>query len=358
MARIRSIHPGLFTDEAFMTASPAARVLLLGLWCESDDNGVFEWKPIVLRARILPADTVDGAALLNELHSLGVIKRFEHEGKPFGAVKNFVRFQRPKSPKAVWPITNDIANFVCLNSREEDPETALRRRLAEAQDHKCAYCATSITYYSKKTNSLDIDHDIPRSRGGSDDESNLVAACRNCNRSKGTKTGAEFRRFLAERITRANSCDNNAKSEFALQMEDEGGEGEEEHEQTIEAQPSAAPSAVSRKEKSAPKPTPVSELMAVLSADMARAVVEHRQRNRKALTASAAALLAKQFAKVADPNAAAALMLERGWQGFMPEWASHLAKAPEATAPAIEVAPQFETEEEFQEWWNKRRSAQ
>lgn len=32
MARIRSVHPGLYTDEAFMTLSMAARVLIVGLW--------------------------------------------------------------------------------------------------------------------------------------------------------------------------------------------------------------------------------------------------------------------------------------------------------------------------------------
>jgi hypothetical protein len=32
MPRIRSVHPGLFTDEAFVTVSMAARVLLIGVW--------------------------------------------------------------------------------------------------------------------------------------------------------------------------------------------------------------------------------------------------------------------------------------------------------------------------------------
>ncbi len=41
MARIRSIHPGLFTDEAFMALSLLARVVLPGLWTECDDQGVF-----------------------------------------------------------------------------------------------------------------------------------------------------------------------------------------------------------------------------------------------------------------------------------------------------------------------------
>src|SRR4051794_19179480 len=38
-ARIRSIHPRLFTDEAFVSCLPLARLLLLGIWTEADDHG-------------------------------------------------------------------------------------------------------------------------------------------------------------------------------------------------------------------------------------------------------------------------------------------------------------------------------
>jgi 5-methylcytosine-specific restriction endonuclease McrA len=35
---------------------------------------------------------------------------------------------------------------------------------------------------------LEIDHVVPKSRGGTDAESNLVAACEDCNRGKGATT--------------------------------------------------------------------------------------------------------------------------------------------------------------------------
>jgi hypothetical protein len=116
MARIRSVHPGLFTDEAFMVASPLARVFLIGLWCEADDNGVFEWKPLVLKARILPADAIDGATLLAELESLGVVLRYEVDGRSFGAVRNFTRYQRPKKPQAKHPLTDAVRKWVGIGS--------------------------------------------------------------------------------------------------------------------------------------------------------------------------------------------------------------------------------------------------
>lgn len=98
MARIRSVHPGLYTDEGFMAASMAAKVLIVGLWCQASDSGVFEWKPIVLKARLFPADAVDVAALLDELEQLGFIRQFEREGKAYGAIRNFRKFQKPKHP--------------------------------------------------------------------------------------------------------------------------------------------------------------------------------------------------------------------------------------------------------------------
>jgi hypothetical protein len=70
------------------------------------------------------------------------------------------------------------------------------------------------------------------------------------------------------------------------------------------------------------KDTPRAALEAVLDGQRAAAVLEHRQRLRKPLTAHAAKLLAGKFAACPDPNAAADKMIGNGWQGFEPEWMS------------------------------------
>lgn len=112
MARIRSIHPGLFTDEAFAGLSMPARVLLLGLWTEADDQGIFEWKPITIKMRIMPVDNVDVPALLSELERSDVVKSFQQDGKAFGAVRNFCKYQKPKTPKYRPVKSADIRNYV------------------------------------------------------------------------------------------------------------------------------------------------------------------------------------------------------------------------------------------------------
>lgn len=118
MARIRSIHPSLFTDEAFMGLSPYAMAALAGLWCEADDQGVFEWKPMTLKARILPCAAVNMAELLEEYERAGIVRRFTDGEKDYAAIKNFRKFQRPEKPKAVHPLPDDLRSFVAIDEKD------------------------------------------------------------------------------------------------------------------------------------------------------------------------------------------------------------------------------------------------
>lgn len=120
MARIRSIFPGLFTDEAFVSLSMAARVLLLGIWTDSDDQGVFEWKPVSLKMRIFSADNIDVVPLLAELVRVDVIRQFSFDGKPHGAVRNFCKYQKPKSPKFRDVRDDEIRKYVASKYPKEE----------------------------------------------------------------------------------------------------------------------------------------------------------------------------------------------------------------------------------------------
>lgn len=114
MARIRSIHPGQWTDEQFVSVSFAARLLALGLRNEADDNGVFEWKPITIKMRLFAADNVNVADLLDELSASDIVQRFDEGGKSFGAIRNFRRWQRPEKPNSVHPLPERLRKYVGL----------------------------------------------------------------------------------------------------------------------------------------------------------------------------------------------------------------------------------------------------
>lgn len=115
MSRIRSIHPGIISDEAFMTLTveaPLAIAVLLGLWMEADDDGIFEWKPLTIKVKSIPAAPVEITELLNTLMRLNFIRQYEAEGKQYGAIRNFKAWQRPKQPKVKWPKTAEIEAYV------------------------------------------------------------------------------------------------------------------------------------------------------------------------------------------------------------------------------------------------------
>lgn len=61
----------------------------------------------------------------------------------------------------------------------------LRSYLLVKYDYRCAYCG-------KQDTPFELDHQVPRSRGGSDRASNLVLACHECNQAKGNHTAAEY----------------------------------------------------------------------------------------------------------------------------------------------------------------------
>lgn len=112
MSRIRSIHPGIWTDEDFVTLSPLARLFFLGIWNECDDRGIFQWSPLQLKMRILPMEGAQPDKLLFELVDAGFVLSYMHSGKQYGAVKNFMKFQHPKKPRNIHPITEDVQQFV------------------------------------------------------------------------------------------------------------------------------------------------------------------------------------------------------------------------------------------------------
>jgi 5-methylcytosine-specific restriction endonuclease McrA len=61
----------------------------------------------------------------------------------------------------------------------------VREYLLEKWGRKCAYCGESNI-------PLQIEHIIPKSRGGTDRVSNLTLACEKCNQEKANRTAAEF----------------------------------------------------------------------------------------------------------------------------------------------------------------------
>lgn len=88
-----------------------------------------------------------------------------------------------------------VPRVVHLHRYDRTPRVVVRltrRNLMFRDAHQCQYCGKR-----PPLRELNIDHVLPRSRGGPDSWENLVTACRVCNLRKGWKTPEEANMRLA-----------------------------------------------------------------------------------------------------------------------------------------------------------------
>lgn len=90
-----------------------------------------------------------------------------------------------------------VPRIVHLHRYDRTPKVTVRltrRNLMFRDTHQCQYCGKQPALRE-----LNIDHVVPRSRGGPDTWENLVTACRVCNLKKGWKTPEEASMRLLRR---------------------------------------------------------------------------------------------------------------------------------------------------------------
>lgn len=72
------------------------------------------------------------------------------------------------------------------------PKTKTLRDISKKQKYKCKYCKRRTTFKTGHHRQATLDHIVPRSDGGTDDESNLLMVCKNCNENKSSLSRIEF----------------------------------------------------------------------------------------------------------------------------------------------------------------------
>jgi hypothetical protein len=102
-------------------------------------------------------------ALPGDLFKAALIAAMNGEGNCFSP---YIKPDRDRSSGPIWE--------------------ALRRAVFKRDNYTCKYCGL-------RAGQLECDHVMPVSRGGTDDPSNLVAACVPCNRSKRDQTPEEWK---------------------------------------------------------------------------------------------------------------------------------------------------------------------
>lgn len=196
MARIRTIKPEFWTDERVVSLPFEARLLFIGIWNFCDDSGAIDDSPERIRMQIFPGNhEVDIYHLLDLLVSAGLMDRWAGDEAECLVVRNWSKHQKIDNPSRK------------TMSREGYRKRAIpsEARVAVAKkygcspggevDAECFYCGyVGVVKWWTLTegkvskyvtlSGLEFDHFISEQVGGPNCESNIVLACRPCNRAK------------------------------------------------------------------------------------------------------------------------------------------------------------------------------
>ena len=122
--RIRTIKPEFFRHEELFDAELESglplRLAFAGLWCASDREGRFAWRPRTLKSEIMPFDEVDFSRVLDALATREFIFKYASETGVFGCIPSFSRHQviNNRERDSAIPDPNDCKEFDACLTRE------------------------------------------------------------------------------------------------------------------------------------------------------------------------------------------------------------------------------------------------
>jgi hypothetical protein len=201
VARIRTIKPEFWDDEAVGALSRDARLLFVASWNFADDEGLLRWSPSYFKAAALMYDDdIYGSDIqkwMDELEHRGFI--FSYNGgrgeQKIGFIVNFRKHQRidkPQPGRLPPPRWHDPAvvlmyarrdEYTCHLCHGEVNRELASRPLGSIYD---ADTEADITGFNPSP-----DHLIPRSKGGSDYPTNIKTAHVSCNKGRGNRAVTE-----------------------------------------------------------------------------------------------------------------------------------------------------------------------
>jgi hypothetical protein len=179
MARSRNIKPSFFTNDDLAEIPALGRLLFIGLWTLSDREGRLEDRPKRIKAQLFAYDEVDCDAMLGELERAGFIQRYVAQGVRCIYIVNFLKHQMPHHKEAASELPPPDG-MPAITRHAYDVSPAKRDEIFDRDGRKCLKCGTE--------DSLSLDHIVPLSAGGTNDDDNLQTLCKRCNSAKGDTT--------------------------------------------------------------------------------------------------------------------------------------------------------------------------
>ena len=184
--RSRNIKPGFFKNEDLADLGPHAQLLFVGLWCLADREGRLEDRPKRIKAEIFPYEDLNESVdlMLDKLSETEFIKRYVVKDNNYIQITNFLKHQTPHYLESPSQIPAPDGHIDSLYSSPALTKSQ-RKNLLEKLGKKCVECGAKTK--------LQIDHKIPRSMGGTNDDENLQVLCASCNSRKRNKLMADAR---------------------------------------------------------------------------------------------------------------------------------------------------------------------
>ena len=157
-------------------------------------------KPLALYHRIVKASSEEGDLVLDPFAGCATTCVAAEQlnrrwiGIDIDPIAETVTKDRLKKETGIFDIGDSPVTVRKNPPRRSDvfdvTDAKLRVVLWNNQGRRCAnpYCTSE----SLRAEDLDLDHRIPKSRGGADDQSNRIGLCRNCNTRKGAKAWGTF----------------------------------------------------------------------------------------------------------------------------------------------------------------------
>lgn len=123
------------------------------------------------------------------------------------ALRAQARQERQSNPEQgeLWPPETAAA----LPARRKSPSRR-RRNVFEKSGGRCHYCGTALTLDGR----WHVEHMLPRALMGTDEISNLVAACVACNLEKSDRTALEY---MAQKVSTSGEADASTHENDLLQ---------------------------------------------------------------------------------------------------------------------------------------------
>lgn len=219
MARIRTIKPEFWEDEKIGLLSHGARLLLIGCFNLSDDEGLLRWNEMFLGSSIFPYDDIKADTIrkwMTELENNEIV--FPYSGgiskQKIGWIVNFLKHQRIDKPQ---PSKFDPPS---IQNRE------VKHLYGKRDGMVCQLCGGDIIINAPVnecgSKRLSLDHIEFKSKGGNNYPSNIRSVHIGCNKSRRDNEDYDGTTYSEWFKMNPDSSENDSKNDYENDSTQEG----------------------------------------------------------------------------------------------------------------------------------------